>query len=115
MDKTIRQQGEITVGYTSDYLEFVSSGICPGCKECMNNHGYEDKDLFENDYHSCLIEDEGSFSWNPCDDCSSGLGGDSHVAHGVDKNGEIVHFKICTDCLMEYNGYTWNSELECYE
>ena len=93
-----------TTGYQTKYLKFVSSGLCPDCEDCANlfdvriqelNHGIENGDLF----------DEGSFSWNPCNDCNTSLGGDSYIAHGIDSENEIVHFQICHDCMMEFNGY----------
>jgi len=99
-------------GYISDSLKFVSSGLCPRCQDCCDSFGYDSIEEFNRDIESGNIEDEGSFSWNPCNDCNINLGGDSFVAHGIDENGDLVHFKICRDCLMEYNGYTINEEGE---
>ena len=47
------------------------------------------------------ILDEGSFSWNPCDDCNTNLGGTYYLAHGRDENDDLVHFRVCVDCLFE--------------
>ena len=95
-------------GYTTDHLNFVSSGLCPGCQECADSFGYEDIDAFNQDYENGTICDEGSFSWNPCDDCNTLLGGDSFFAHGIDENEKLNHFTICYDCLLEFNGYSIN-------
>lgn len=47
-------------------------------------------------------DDEGCFSWSPCDTCSSPLGGTRYRATlcnpGADKS--KVEVKICTDCTM---------------
>jgi hypothetical protein len=92
-------------GYTTNNLKFVSTGLCPDCIECAElfgvsidelNQGIENDDIF----------DEGSFSWYPCDDCNTNLGGDSFIAHGIDKDENLIHFTVCLDCLMELNGYT---------
>jgi len=93
-------------GYISNSLEFVSSGLCPNCEECSDNWGYESIEEYNQAVENYEIEDEGSFSHYPCDDCNTNLGGDSFAAHGIDENGELVHFTICRDCLMEFNGYT---------
>lgn len=47
------------------------------------------------------IYDEGSFSWSGCGICGSHLGGTLYSWHGVDSNGDIMHFDdACTDCVM---------------
>lgn len=60
-----------------------------------------DKD-FENDWSSGrLWIDEPSFSWSGCQICDSALGGDFECWHGIDKNGEILHFtRACVDCVV---------------
>ncbi|MHA2329748.1 MAG: hypothetical protein ACXACR_14630 [Candidatus Hodarchaeales archaeon] len=93
-------------GYTTSDLKFVSSGLCPNCEECKNNFGYDSMAKFNQDIGNGDIFDEGSFSWNSCDDCNTSLGGNSYYAHGIDENEELIHFKICYDCLMEFHGYT---------
>ena len=81
-------------------LEFVSSGICPSCETCMSDFGYTDPELFETDWSSGKIFDEGHFSWHSCECCGSTLGGTRYVGHGVDSNGDINHFEICEDCVV---------------
>lgn len=95
---------ERITGYTTNDLKFVSSGLCPNCQTCADNWGYENIDKFNIDIEKGNIFDEGSFSWNPCEDCNTNLGGDSYYAHGIHKD-ELIHFTICHDCLMEFNGY----------
>jgi hypothetical protein len=95
-------------GYTSEHLNFVSSGLCHDCEDCKNSFGYDSMDKFNVDVENGVIFDEGSFSWNTCDECNTNLGGSSFYAHGIDKNEDLNHFKICQDCLMEFNGYTIN-------
>lgn len=94
-------------GYQTKNLKAVSTGLCPNCSECANAFGYTEDQLneFNHDVESCKIYDESSFSWNPCDDCNTSLGGDSFFAHGLDSNNEIMHFKVCYQCMMEINGY----------
>ena len=97
---------DIESGFTSNELKFVSTGLCPDCIECKDNYGYDSMDEFNQDYESGEICDEGSFSWNPCDDCNRSLGGDSYIAHGINDEDELIHFRICYNCFYEINGYT---------
>lgn len=77
-------------------LSHVSTGHCKGCEVC----GGQDIELAE----------EPSFSWFACECCDSTLGGNRHIAHGIDKDtcadpadGEIVHLEVCSDCLYYIN------------
>ncbi len=81
-------------------LEFISPGVCPGCSNCQEELGYCCEHSFKAAYEAGEIEEEGSFSWSACECCGSPLGGDRHVAHGVDADGEIVHFSVCVDCML---------------
>uniref|UniRef100_A0A6M3JFM5 Uncharacterized protein n=1 Tax=viral metagenome TaxID=1070528 RepID=A0A6M3JFM5_9ZZZZ len=80
-------------------LAYVSSGPCPDCNECLECDTPDDPSMEWYDLAS-----EPSFSWSSCNVCGSGLGGDRYPAHGADKNGNIIHFDVCTDCYyyMEY-------------
>lgn len=49
------------------------------------------------------LAEEAHFSWHACESCGSRLGGDRHPAHGVDKEGNILHLSICVDCLSYLN------------
>ena len=69
------------------HLDYVSTGACPGCEDCDDNPGAESP----------------SFSWRRCEACGSSPGGDRHPAHGVDANGDIVHLRVCVDCLYFLN------------
>lgn len=71
-------------------VEHVSTGPCPGCKECDVP---EDAD----EYH-----EEAWFSSHPCEICK-GLAGDRVSWHGI-IDGKIVHGSCCTDCMyyLEY-------------
>jgi hypothetical protein len=44
--------------------------------------------------------DEGSFSWQGCDTCGNPLGNTLHCGHGLDKDLNITHVNMCTDCVM---------------
>lgn len=78
-------------------LKYASSGYCPGCAVCEDAYGAIEE---EEDYP----EVEGSFSWQSCEICGSGLGGDRHPVHAVAADGSILHFDACIDCVyyMEY-------------
>jgi len=67
-------------------LSYISTGKCPDCTECPESE-----------------EDEGFFSWGPCDGCGSDLGGTRYAAHGRDSEGNIVHLDVCEDCLIACN------------
>jgi len=45
------------------------------------------------------IAGEASFSWSDCDSCGSGLGGDRLPAHGLNSKEELVHLRVCVDCV----------------
>ena len=81
-------------------LKFESTGFCCGCPECRDNHSIEDEATDRELWENGSIEDEGHFSWEPCELCGSHLGGDRYAAHAVDKDDEIVHFDVCVDCVM---------------
>ena len=68
-------------------VEFFSVGASDKCEECGDGG------------------DEDEFSWSDCDSCGSRLGGTRHAAHGVvgrtlEFKGDVLHFKVCIDCLM---------------
>lgn len=74
----------------SKSLEYLSSGSCPGCKDC----GLEDADP---EAERC---NEPHFSWSPCDLCRRAEGGDREYAHGFHKfTKSWVHLTICADCV----------------
>ena len=83
----------------SEGLECVSSGVCSRCEQCQSNHGL-DGDEIARLQDNGELPDEGSYSWQDCDLCGSGLGGDRYDAHGLDKDHNIVHLDICVDCVM---------------
>ena len=76
-------------------LEFVSTGACPGCEECGLGEEPSEEEI--------ELAGEPHFSWSSCECCGSTLGGDREPAHGRDKDGAIVHFAICQDCLYFLN------------
>lgn len=47
-------------------------------------------------------DDEGCFSWSPCDTCNQKLGGNRYRATlcnpGPDR--DAIEVKVCTDCVM---------------
>ena len=79
------------------YLEGldVDVGFCPGCRECGCD--CEDADSCDCDPD---VMDEGHFSWSQCDGCGSRFGGDRYSAHGITREGKILHLDVCSDCLM---------------
>lgn len=55
-----------------------------------------------------LSEEQGGnvdpwFSWNPCDCCGCGLGGNREYLFARDSEDKLVHFEICTDCVYYIN------------
>jgi hypothetical protein len=79
-------------------LEAVSGGLCPTCPECQRDFDMEPREFFAA-YEAGKVADEGGFSWHACECCGSHLGGNRYAAHGLDADGELVHFSICADCL----------------
>lgn len=82
-------------------LTAVSTGACPGCAECFGTMA----ELFGADTDSPTdfereLAEQPSFSWTPCRGCGSTLGGNRHPLHGIGADDEIVHLKVCTDCLF---------------
>ena len=86
-----------------DDMKFVSTGLCPDCPECADNFNLGMKE-YNQAVESGSISDEGYFSWYPCIECGSALGGSRHVAHGVNEDGELCHWHVCVDCLYRMNG-----------
>ena len=86
---------EAAVKHNTAGLTHVSTGACPGCDECGLSKDASDRDR--------ELAEEPGFSWSSCDCCGSSLGGDRHPAHGVDKDGGIVHFQVCQDCVYYLN------------
>lgn len=83
-------------------LEHVSTGVCPACPDCQRDHGMEPRAF----YAACEngdMADAPHFSWHHCQACGTSLGGDRHVAHGIDTNGDLNHFDVCEDCLQYLN------------
>ena len=87
-------------------ITHISPGSASCCPECVSNFGYaseaEMREAEENDE----IVDEPSFSNSQCESCGSSLGGDRYDAHGfTEKEEELVHLSICSDChLYHANG-----------
>lgn len=110
-------------------LHAVSTGACPGCEDCgltdsqcshcdgegidveQPDDGTQDRPcpkcggtgIIEPTEHDRELADEPHFSWHACECCGSTLGGDRHPAHGLDANGDLIHFEVCTDCLYYLN------------
>lgn len=76
-------------------LTFISTGSCTGCDECNLSENCTD--------HERELAEEPYFSWQPCECCGSGLGGNRHPAHGFDKDDNLIHFAVCEDCLYYLN------------
>ena len=84
-------------------IEFVSTGISPGCKTCMANLGFKSLRALNRAWESGEIADEASFSWRPCQSCGSRLGGDREPLHGVIDE-KIYHWDgACVDCILYIN------------
>ena len=80
-------------------LNFISTGLNGQCAQCQSDWGMEPREFYNAvERHNVICE--GSFSWHPCELCNTNLGGLSYVAHGRDMSGDLVHFRICQDCLI---------------
>jgi len=102
-------------------LEFISTGLCPGCSECgLGAKDCEDCDgTGETDEgHVCKVcqgvgtiaptidevpDEEPGFSWSSCEVCGSTLGGNRYTWHAQTKDGKLVHGECCEDCMMHMN------------
>lgn len=113
-----------SVAYHLKDLNAVSTGACLECEDCGLGlktcpHCDGEKIDIEQEEGACpncsgsgyiapsldefTSANESSFSWHACEACGSTLGGDRHPAHGVDKDGAILHLSVCTDCLYYLN------------
>ena len=111
------------IGYVTNDLESVSSGLNANCEECAGLYGYDITTRSKRREFSYKIENqeflnEGNFSHSPCDECNTPFGGNSFIAHGIDSDGELIHFSICEDCSMEFAGneidrITMNKNIVC--
>ena len=74
----------------------IEPGFTHLCENCLSSLGYSNiADFLEYAGEDYSIEEEGRFSWSPCDNCNCKLGGDRYAAH----NRELNHYEICGDCL----------------
>ena len=84
-------------------LTAVSTGLCPGCQECMEKHPGigQTREQFEEAIANGTIVQEPFFSWLECDLCGSPLGGYYEPWHAAGADGEIVHgARACVDCVL---------------
>jgi hypothetical protein len=84
-----------------------SPGFDYTCSECQDAHGFCCEHSAKHALENGEVEDEGAFSWHGCDICGSQLGGHRYPAHALDKDNEIVHLEVCSDCYL----YMANGEL----
>jgi hypothetical protein len=81
-------------------IEFVSTGISPGCPECAKDLGFKSVRALRRAYEQGGVADEPHFSWSPCGICRNKLGGNREVWHGV-IGGKVNHWNdACTDCVL---------------
>ncbi len=73
-------------------LHAFSVGACPGCETCGLSETPTDDER--------EAADEPAFSLRACESCGSTFGGDRHPAHYLDSDREIMHTRVCTDCLF---------------
>lgn len=92
------------------YEHFSTGGILKACACCEMEFGDWLEDCDESEgctkgevcyEHNRIAE----FARSACDLCGSRLAGARYVAHAREKEtGEIEHFEICEDCLLEMEG-----------
>ena len=80
-------------------LENIFPGLASSCPDCLRAFGFTKKQAEELE-ESRGWDDEGVFSWSPCESCGSSLGGTRYSAHAFDKGGRLYHLEICCDCLL---------------
>lgn len=80
-------------------LKHISTGPCPGCKNCADNFGYCCVHSLDYAIENGEVCDEGGFSRCQCECCGSTLGGNRYAAHGVDSDGKVLHLEVCPDCV----------------
>lgn len=83
----------------SEGLKYFSVGLCSSCIHCQSDTGLDEAAL-ASALENGGVQDEEFFSWDPCELCGTGVGGNRDTVHAVDKNGDIVHLTICIDCVL---------------
>lgn len=86
-------------------LDALSSGRCHSCQDC------NPEELSEEDFSA---DEDGGFSWTPCEICDRSLGGDRYAAHYIDAEGTLRHLEICADCVY-YTEYGQLDDLTMLE
>ncbi len=76
----------------------VDLGPQPDCDECNRIDDPDEK--YDREWFSTMSD--AFFSSNPCESCSSNLGGDRSIAHALDDDKRIYHLEICVDCVQFY-------------
>jgi hypothetical protein len=81
-------------------LRHMSTGLCSSCEDCQSAFGMSEAEI-QAGLEDGTLCDEGGFSWHDCDWCGTTLGGDRYAAHAIGDDPEaILHFDVCSDCLM---------------
>lgn len=89
-----------TVAHNLRGMSGVSSGLCPGCEQCREDHGIPTMEEFREQWSRGLVSSEPHFSHEPCGVCGSPLGGSREVWHWIDDSGTIHHeTDMCSDCV----------------
>lgn len=78
----------------------IAPGAAPDM-DCCGNHPADSPEI--------QWQDEGGFSWQPCDSCGNTLGGNRYPAHAIHRDAFdcgakrpdlVYHIDICADCLL---------------
>lgn len=87
-------------------LEGLSTGPCPGCRECAADHGLTIR-AYKRQFERGEIPDEPGFSWSSCVWCEENLGGNRSVFHYVEKRKVYHDSGVCDNCVV----YLANGEM----
>ena len=89
---------EAAVARGLESLRHVSAGLAGSCPDCQRAYGMDPRRFYAATQDG-TVDDEGGFSWRPCECCGSSFGGDRYAAHAWTEGEELVHLDVCVDCL----------------
>lgn len=86
-------------------LAAVSTGICPGCEQCREDHAPDlTMEEFEKAWQNGDFWEGDSFSMQRCGICGTRMGGDRYVWHWLDEEGKLSGIQheddCCQDCVL---------------
>jgi len=97
---TVQEFIDATIDAENSAGGSIHPGICGTCSECQSDYGMEPREFYHAVHIAETVYDEGGFSYHDCECCGSDLGGDRYAAHSWSEKNGILHWSVCSDCVL---------------